>query len=151
MKDRLNDQEENENARNKLERENERLFEKLNKVEDELKDVGDYSNVMQIREENLIMCEKLSQCEEELSKLKFSDERKDVELVEKLKGEKKELEMKVKDLEARLAESSEWNEEMIEGKVKGVVKELERKMLVLRAEHGEELDTLRDSQAQEMA
>merc|ERR550519_2413698 len=116
------------------------------------------SNVTELKEENAMLNERLSQYEEKIqfisSSKVFSEEkwREEKETMEILHSkEKKTLEKRIVSLEEELNKVTACDmTEETEEKIKSLVREMERKLARMEAEHEDELERLREVQEEEV-
>ena len=134
--------------------------EEVNNLRLKVKQMDSVNTCNELKEENALLTEKLSQLEEEkiqfisssesFFEAKWAEEKETIEVIHA--RERKSLEKKISSLESEVKKQNAFSmSEEMEAKVKILVKEMERKMARMEAEHEEELERLRETQEEEMA
>eukprot|EP00092_Neocalanus_flemingeri_P054245 GFUD01063881.1.p1 GENE.GFUD01063881.1~~GFUD01063881.1.p1 ORF type:complete len:1583 (+),score=606.32 GFUD01063881.1:211-4959(+) len=120
-----------------------------------LKELEGMSNLSELKEENAMLIERVSQYEDEkcqIEKLSEDKWRSENEKIDHFyQREKKKLEKQIENykIEIEILQSRDMNEET-EDKIKSLVKELERKMAIMDSEHQEEFEQLQENHEIEM-
>ena len=133
--------------------------EEMNNLRLKMKQMDSVNNCNELKEENALLTEKLSQLEEEKIQFissseafydaKWAEEKETIEVLHA--RERKLLEKRISSLEVELKKQDNVGmSEETEAKVKSLVKEMERKMARMEAEHDGELERLREAQEEEM-